>query len=127
VSQVTNAGERAIARSSRLWAIVTLNITRLFFPARMLADSLGISTVIVNFWLTPWIRQDEHLPMSHIAEVSHNRGFFWDSISVESSGGINPLVIGGVPKSSARHFVDYVRERMNSAPPITPPPSPPRR
>ena len=122
-----NAGERIEAHSSRLWAIVTLKMSRLIFPARMIADPLGISTVTVTYWFMPWVRQDEHLPMSHIAEVSHNRGFFWDSISVESSGGINPLVIGGVPKSSARHFVDYVRERMNSAPPITPPPSPPRR
>ena len=123
MSQVANSGERAVARSSRLWAIVTLNVTRLFFPARIIADSLGISTVIVNFWLTPWIRQDEHLPMSHIAEVAHNRGFFWDSISVESSGGLNPLVIDGVPKSLARHFVDYVREAMNAAPatPVAPP------
>ena len=104
-------------------------MTRLIFPARMIADPLGISTANVTYWFMPWVRQDEHLPMSHIAEVSHNRGFLWDSISVESSGGLNPLVIDGVPKSLARHFVDYVRERMNAAPATTPgtPPSPPPR
>ena len=104
-------------------------MTRLIFPARMIADPLGISTANVTYWFMPWVRQDEHLPMSHIAEVSHNRGFVWDSISVESSGGINPLVIDGVPKSLARHFVDYVRERMNAAPaaPGTPSSPPLRR
>jgi hypothetical protein len=122
LSQVLNAGDHIQAHSSRLWAIVTLKMTRLIFPARMIADTLGISTANVTYWYMPWVRQDEHLPMSHIAEVSHNRGFFWDSISVESSGGLNPLVIDGVPKSLARHFVDYVRERMNAAPAVSPAP-----
>jgi len=123
-----NAGERIQAHSSRLWALLTLKMTRLIFPARMIADPLGISTVTVTYWFMPWVRQDEHLPMSHIAEVSHDRGFFWDSISVESSGGLNPLVIDGVPKSLARHFVDYVRESMNAAPAASaPPPAPPLR
>lgn len=126
MSEVFGVSEQVEARSSRLWSLVTLKLTRLLFPARMIADPLGISTITVGFWLTPWIRQDEHLPMSHIAEVSHNRGFFWDGVSIESSGGLNPLVIDGVPKSSARRFVDCVRQRMNAAP-ATPPPAPARR
>ncbi|MCX7310722.1 MAG: hypothetical protein NTV56_03125 [Alphaproteobacteria bacterium] len=126
MSEVFGVSEQVEARSSRLWSLVTLKITRLLLPARMIADPLGISTITVGFWLTPWIRQDEHLPMSHIAEVSHNRGFFWDGVSIESSGGLNPLVIDGVPKSSARRFVDCVRQRMNAAP-ATPPPAPARR
>jgi hypothetical protein len=99
------------------------NFTRLIFPARMIADHIGISTNNVEFWLTPWRRTDEHLPMSHIAEVAHRRGFFWDSISVESSGGLNPLVVGGLPKSSARYFVEHVRERINESAAT---PAPPR-
>ena len=54
----------------------------------MSADQIGVSTTNVYFWLTPWRRVDEHLPLSHIAEVTHIRGFFWDAISVESSGGL---------------------------------------
>jgi hypothetical protein len=127
VSQATSPNDRVEARSSRLWALLTLKLTRLIFPEQIIADPLGISTVEVKFWLMPWMRQDDHLPMSHIAEVTHDRGLIWDSISVESSGGINPLTIDGVPKSSARRFVDYVRARMNTAPPATPPPAPPRR
>ncbi len=83
------------------------------FPLHMAADRLGVSTSDVKFWLTPWRRTDEHLPLSHIAEVAHTRGFFWDAVSVESSGGANPLWITGVSKSAARYFVEHVRERLN--------------
>ena len=119
--------ESVVIHSSRLWALLTLKMTMFIFPARIIADPLGISTVTVKFWLLPWIRQDEHLPMSHIAEVGHDRGLLWDSISVESSGGLNPLTIDGVPKSSARRFIDYLRASMNAAPSVTPLPSQPRR
>ncbi len=126
MTQAATADDRIEVRSSRLWALFHLKFTRLIFPERMVADRLGISTNTIKFWLTPWIRTDDHLPMSHLAEVLHNRGFFWDSISAESSGGVNPLTIDGLPKSGARHFVAHVRERMNEAP-ATPPPPPPRR
>ena len=102
-------------RSSRLRALFRGRFTEFVFPAHLSADRLGISLVKVRFWLTPWQRQDEHLPMSHIAEVAHTRGFFWDSISVESSGGLNPLTVTGLPKGQARYFVEHVRERINAA------------
>ena len=121
MNQVATADDRIEVHSSRLWALLTFKFTRLLFPARMAADHVGISTNIVEFWLTPWRRTDEHLPLSHIAEVAHTRGFFWDSISVESSGGLNPLVVPGLPKSPARYFVEHVRARINAAA-ATPPP-----
>ena len=104
-------------QSSRLWATFHFNLTRWLFPARMIADHIGVSTNIIGFWLTPWKRVDEHLPLSHVAEVTHIRGFFWDAISVESSGGLNPLRVFGLPKSQARYFVDHVRERLHEAGP----------
>ena len=39
---------------------------------------------------------------------------------MESSGGLNPLVISGLPKGQARYFVEHVRERLNETP-VTPP------
>jgi hypothetical protein len=100
-------------RSSRLWALVHFSLTRWLFPARMVTDHVGVSTSVIRFWLTPWQRTDEHLPMSHIAEVTHSRGLIWDQISVESSGGLNPLVIPGLPKGQACYFVERIRERLN--------------
>ena len=110
----TNADANLQVHSSRYWALFHFSLTRLLFPARMVADHVGVSTDIVRFWLTPWRRTDEHLPLSHIAEVIHVRGFFWDAISVESSGGLNPLRVDGLGKSHARYFVEHVRERINA-------------
>ena len=115
MTQPSAVPDRIEVRSSRLWATLHFNLTRLIFPARMVADHIGISTNLVGFWLTPWRRTDEHLPLSHIAEVAHSRGFFWDEISVESSGGLNPLVVSGLSKRPARYFVEHVRERINTA------------
>ena len=115
MTQTNDSAERLEVHSSRLWALLHFNFTQLIFPARMIADHVGISTNIVAFWLTPWRRTDEHLPLSHIAEVANSRGLFWDSISVESSGGLNPLVVDGLPKSQARYFVEHVRERINQS------------
>jgi hypothetical protein len=125
VTSTTAVDDRIEVRSSRLWALVHFSFTRWLFPARLVADHIGVSTNIVLFWLTPWRRTDEHLPMSHIAEVAHTRGLIWDRISVESSGGLNPLVVSGLPKGQARYFVDHVRERLNQAA-VTPPPQPRR-
>jgi len=119
----TNNSARIAVRSSRLWALFHFNLTRLLFPASMSADQIGVSTSNVYFWLTPWRRVDEHLPLTHIAEVTHIRGFFWDAISVESSGGLNPLRVFGVAKAAARAFVEHVRARLNEvAPVVTPQP-----
>jgi hypothetical protein len=107
--------ERLLVRSSRLWAILHFNLTRIIFPAWLVADRIGVSTNIVRRWYVPWERTDEHLPLSHVAEVTHTRGFFWDAISVESSGGLNPLRVRGLSKGPARNFVEHVRERLNQS------------
>ena len=120
MTQTNDAGERLDVQSSRLWALFHFNLTRLLFPLHMAADRLDVSTSDVKFWLTPWQRTDEHLPLSHVAEVIHIRGLFWDAISVESSGGLNPLGVRGLPKSAAGYFVEHVRERLNEIATVAP-------
>jgi hypothetical protein len=107
------AGDPIEIHSSRFWALVTFKLTEFIFPSHLRADALGISLVKRQFWLTPWVRADEHLPMSHLAEVNHSRGLIWDTLSIESSGGLNPLSVAGLPKSSAAAFVTFVRAHMN--------------
>ena len=99
-------------RSSRVWALCTFRFTALLFPMRMLADSHGISTITVSRWFTPWVREEEHLPIGQVAEFKHGLGLIWDSISVESTGGINPLTIEGLRKHRAADFIQRVRARM---------------
>jgi len=113
---VSSTSDRIEVHSSRLWALLRFRMTEAIFPNTMAADAVGISLVKVTFWMSPWMRGDEHLPLSHIAEVTHDRGLIWDKITVESSGGLNPLVIEGLPKGSARDFVAHVRQRINQAP-----------
>ena len=112
-SQAADPGPSIRVQSSRLWALLKGRFTKLLFPSHLSADRLGITLVKVEFWLTPWTREDEHLPMSHLAEVTHDRGLMWDSISIESSGGLNPLQVDGLPKGAATRFVDQVRSWMN--------------
>ena len=112
--QTTATGKSIEVRSSRVWALLRGRFTEFLFPSRLSTDQLGITLVKVDFWLTPWTRNDEHLPMSHLAEVAHDRGLVWDSISIESSGGLNPLKVDGLPKSGAKQFVDRVRTWMNA-------------
>src|SRR5579883_3572 len=126
MSQTASTPDRLEVRSSRLWAVFHLNLTRILFPARLVADHVGRSTNIVEFWLIPWRRVDEHLPLSHVAEVIHIRGFFWDAVSVESSGGLNPLRVRGISKPSARYFVAHVRERLNQIAVVPPRQATPR-
>src|ERR1700686_2477624 len=113
VSETPPSGPTIRVASSRLWALSKWRFTKLLFPSHLSADRLGITLVKVEFWLTPWTREDEHLPMSHLAEVAHDRGLLWDSISIESSGGLNPLQVEGLPKGAATRFVDQVRTWMN--------------
>lgn len=100
-------------QSSRIWALCKWRVTKILFPSHLSADRLGISLVKVHSWLTPWKREDEHLPMAHLAEVTHERGLIWDSLSIESSGGLNPLFVEGLRKGPAKRFVAQVRTWMN--------------
>jgi hypothetical protein len=116
VSEHPAAGNRITVRSSRLWALFQFSLTEMLFSNVLAADELSISLTKVKFWLTPWVRDEEHLPLTHVAELTHKWGLAWDTITVESSGGLNPLVISGLPKDRARVFVDTVRKRISQAP-----------
>jgi hypothetical protein len=107
--ETADPGPSIRVQSSRLWALLHGRFTKLLFPTHLKADRLGVTLVNVKSWLTPWAREEEHMPMSHLAEVAHDRGLLWDSISIESSGGLNPLQVQGLPKGGAEHFVEQVR------------------
>ena len=107
-----STGELIVIRSSRIWALLTLNLTPFIFPMRMAADRNGVSLRQVAFWLTPWSRKDEHLPMTHVAEIELDRGLIWDAIRIESSGGIDPLRMPGLSKFHSGRFVANLREMM---------------
>jgi hypothetical protein len=112
VNPITPGDEHYEIGSSRILALPTFQITHFIFPMRMSADRHGISTREVGFWLMPWSRKEEHLPMSHVAEIEHDRGLIWDDVRIESSGGIDPLRISGLSKLHAGNSVAHVRATM---------------
>jgi hypothetical protein len=116
VSDHPAASSRITVQSSRLWALFQFSLTEMLFSNLMAADDVAVSLTKVKFWLTPWAREEENLPLTHVAQLTHKWGLAWDTITVESSGGLNPLVIEGLPKDRARAFVDTVRKRINEAP-----------
>jgi hypothetical protein len=121
-SPIANTPDLVAVHSSRLWAAFHLNITRLLFPATMSADAIGVSTSNVYFWLTPWQRIDEHLPLSHITEVTHVRGFFWDGDQRRELGRAQSAACLRRAETG-RLFVEHLRARLNEvapAPPLQP-------
>jgi hypothetical protein len=104
--------EPLFIRSSRIWALLTFQTTNFMFPMRMSADHNGISMHQVAWWLTPWSRTDEHLPMPHVAEIELDRGLIWDAIRIESSGGIDPLRMPGLSKFHSGRFVANLRKMV---------------
>jgi len=99
--------------SSRFWALVTFKPTLFIFPDRLSADIRSIHARKTHFFLTPWVRDENYMQLSHIAEVGHDRGLIWDAITIESTGGMSPITVRGLPKRRASAFATFVRERLN--------------
>lgn len=108
-----DADVRVSVQSSRFWALVTFKLTLLIFPDRLSATDRSIHAVKTHFFLTPWVRDESHMQLSHIAEVGHDRGLIWDALTIESTGGMSPITVRGLPKGRASAFVTFVRERLN--------------
>ena len=92
-------------------------------PACMIADHIGVSTNIIEYWLVPPVAAHRRAS----AAVAHRRGHPHPRLPLgrhqrpESSGGLNPLRVAGLPKSSASYFVEHVREqRINEGAPASP-------
>ncbi len=102
--------------SSRLWALLTLRVTQFLFPDRLAIESdTSIFARKIGFWLTPWMRDENHMQIAQIAEIEHERGLVWDRLSIESTGGLSPIVIAGLPKGAASRFVTQARGLMRDA------------
>jgi hypothetical protein len=109
------AVEPVRVQTSRLLALFQFAFTRFLMPDSMTVDANGIVTEHTNFWLTPWVKSRETAPLSRLASIQHDKGLIWDKLSVETSGGSNPLDIAGVPKGQARRFVEVARALIDAS------------
>jgi hypothetical protein len=73
VTQSSTASDHIGVRSSRIWALVHFNLTHWIFPARMVADHIGVSKNEVLFWLTPWRRTRAFAAVAYRRGDSHPR------------------------------------------------------
>jgi hypothetical protein len=104
--------ERLEVRSSRWWALFHFKLTKLIFRDLLVVDGSGIFARKIRFWLTPWTREEDHMQISHIAELEHSHGLIWDSLTIESSGGLSPIEGHGLRKGQTQRFVTQVRQLM---------------
>ena len=51
-------GDPITVASSRFWALFHVNLTRWIFPARMVADQIGVSTNIIEYWPVSYTHLD---------------------------------------------------------------------
>jgi hypothetical protein len=82
-----------------------------FFPDRMIADkSTGITWKIKIRWYLRRSRKD--LPLSHVFQVDTDTiSLLWGTtVTVEGSGGVDPLRIHHISRRKADHFVETVNE-----------------
>jgi len=98
--------------TSRVFGLFSLSPTKLLFPHRMTCGEDGITTTKVRFFLFPWVKVEEHAAFGRVASIVHNKGFIWDVVVVETTGGSNNLDVRGVAKGPARAFVAAVQARL---------------
>ena len=98
--------------TSRVFGLFSFSPTKLLFPHRMTRGADGISTIKVRFFLFPWVKVEEHAAFERVASIVHNKGFIWDVVVVETTGGSNNLDVRGVAKGAARAFVTGVQAKL---------------
>jgi hypothetical protein len=100
--------------SSRLRALLHLNLTGLLFPDQLFVDHIRIGTEIIKDGDAPWEAIVTWMTYSQVAHVYHKRGLLWDTVILQTSDGLlDPLVIPNVWKASARYCVKYLREQLD--------------
>lgn len=98
--------------SSRWCAFFNRDWTNFYFPKQILLTEEGIKTNRVRKLSIPWRREIEMMPYNRVSSIRHMRGFLWDSIIIESSGGNNNLDIDGLKKAEAEVLVAAINRTL---------------
>ena len=88
-----------------------MNKTRVFTASRLTSGNFLFPVRIeVSLERVAQIRpnligsEEESIAMSKVASVSIHTGFLWSRIRIDSTGGTNPIISDGHPKSDAREI-----------------------
>ena len=96
---------------SRFWAFFTAHWwPTLLSPARMTATANTVEFFkrrgIILFWLV----DEERMSGKQISSVRIKKGLFWDTVSVDTTGGSNVLELKGVKKSKSNKLRDEIQQ-----------------
>lgn len=98
--------------TSRWSALLNSDWSNVFFPKQILLTEDGIKTNRIYKMSIPWRREIEMMPFNRVSSIRHIRGFFWDSVIIESSGGTNNLDIDGLKKAEAEVLVAAINKTL---------------
>jgi hypothetical protein len=75
-----------------------------FFPTKLVVSPQRVARVKSRLFGS----NEESIPMSKVASVHINTGVFWSEITVESTGGTDPITSHGHGKKDARRIRDLI-------------------
>ena len=99
-------------QSRRMASALSSDWITFLFPKRIVLSEDGIRTQRVRSVWVPWRREDELVPFNRVSSLRHIRGFFWDSVIIETSGGNNNLDIHGLNKAEADVLVAAINKTL---------------
>ncbi|MDP6906275.1 MAG: hypothetical protein QF440_02540 [Candidatus Thalassarchaeaceae archaeon] len=95
---------------SRFWALFTFKwLPTLIFPSKM-----SVSTNTVEFFkrrgvILFWLVDEERMSGKQISSVRVKKGIFWDTVSIDTTGGSNVLELKGMKKSTSNKLRDEIQ------------------
>ena len=90
--------------------------SRLTRGNRLFPSSLEVQGHQIIYRKQRWFGStEETINCDHISSVRANHGVFFSSITIESSGGSQPIVINGLPKGQARKLETEIRINQQAA------------
>jgi len=94
-------------RSSRVYGFCT-SWVNLIFPKIIEVHVNKVYTKWHRSLILFWITDEETVQKSRIASVQHKKGFFWDKVLIETTGGTNYIDIKGLNKQIAKDLVTAI-------------------
>jgi hypothetical protein len=96
---------------SRFWALLTLHWWPAFiFPSKMSASANTVEYFKRRGVILFWLVDEERMSGKQISSVRVKKGIFWDTVSVDTTGGSNVIELKGMKKSNSNKLRDEIQQ-----------------
>ena len=99
-------------KTSRWYALFHGSITNFIHPPKFNIQDAMIHSLRIRTFILPWMKLEENMHYRHVASVQQLKGLIWDAVCVETTGGSNDLVIGGLRKREAKEIVELINGKI---------------